>query len=157
MRTFDGLRSRCTKPCAWKASTASASWIRRSAIFRGGESGTRPGELIERLALDVLEGDERVAERVVDAEDRHDGRMVERLQSPRLREEVTPRIRIVRIAKDLQRDGAVARFVVGAPDVGRAAGADVRRETVASGDDRADIATGGRQDLGDVRTPHRSD
>jgi len=43
----------------------------------------------------------------------------------------------------LQRDGAVARFVVSTPDVGRAAGADVRRETVPAGHDGADVATGG--------------
>src|SRR5688500_1898193 len=117
---------------------------------------SRTAELIERLALDVRERDERVAQRLVDAQHRNDRGMVERLEASRFGEEVTPRIRIARVAKDLQRDGAIARFVVCTPDVGRATGADVRREAVAAGHDRADVATGSRQDLGDVGTPHKA-
>src|SRR5436190_14302935 len=118
MRTFAGLRSRCAKPCEWKASTASATWISRSAICRGGERGRRLRIPIERLTLDMLEGDERVAERVVNAEHRDDRRMVERLEPSRLRQEMATRLGVLRVAEDLQRDGAIARFVVRAPDVG---------------------------------------
>jgi hypothetical protein len=116
----------------------------------------RARELIERLAFDVLERDERVAERLVDAEHRDDRRMVERLQASRLREEVTARVGVLRIAEDLQGDRAVARLVVGAPDVRGAAGAEVRGEPVASRDHRADLAAGLGQDDRDVRALHRT-
>ena len=149
------MRSRCTKPCEWNASIGVRELDQEERDLPRRER--RTGELIERLALDVRERDERVAERLVDAQHRNDRGMVERLEASRLRQEVASRIRVMRVAEDLQRDGAIARFVVRAPDVGRAPGADVRGEAVATGHDRADVATGRRQDLGDVGTPHKSD
>ena len=121
-----------------------------------GERGRRFRIPVERLTLDVLERDERVAQRLVNAEHRDDRRMVERLEPSRLRQEMATRLGVLRVAEDLQRDGAIARFVVRAPDVGGAAGADVRREPVATGHDGADLAAVARQDLGDIRALHRS-
>src|SRR5881396_2386077 len=72
-----------------------------------GERGRRLRIPIERLTLDMLEGDERVAERVVDAEHRDDRRMVERLEPSRLRQEMATRLGVFRVAKDLEGDGAI--------------------------------------------------
>jgi hypothetical protein len=108
MSTFAGLRSRCTKPCEWNASTASAILDQQQRDLARCERSAALRDLVEWLTLDVLERDERVAQRLVDAEHRDDRWVVERLETARLREEVVSRVGIGRTAEDLHRDGAVA-------------------------------------------------
>src|SRR6478735_2248319 len=127
-RTFCGLTSRWTSP--WSCATASPS-----------EPARAHDELLQVLAVDVLEDDELPAVVGPAVDDGDDVRMREPCDRPRLAAEALDVFRVVRVVlvEDLDRDAPVELAVVCAEDARHAAGAHELLELVAVGDHLAGL------------------
>ncbi len=96
-------------------------------------NGTAPDQLLQVLAVDVLEDDELTAVVLTAVDHRDDVRMRERCDGPRLVTETPDVLGVtgVLLVQDLQRDLAVEQPVVCPIDARHAAAADERLELVA--------------------------
>ena len=116
---------------------------------RDGARAAGDDQLLERPPLDVLHDDEVRAAGLAAVEDRDDVRMRETGGVRRLPPEALDELRVVRVAvvEHLDRDLAAELLVLGEPDVGHAAAAELALEAVAAREDRAPSLVDGRHQV----------
>ena len=126
-----GLMSRCTTPCAWAASSASAICAPSSSTSSSG-SGAARDAILQRLAIEQLHHHELLAVVGADVVERADVRVIEVRDDPRFALEALDRVGVgVRFVgqeldRDLPAEPRVFRFV----DDAHAAGAEARQDLV---------------------------
>jgi hypothetical protein len=111
-----------------------------------GAGAARDDQLLEGAALDVLHDDVVRALRLAPVVDRDDVRVGEPGGVRRLPAEALDELDVVRVplVEHLDRDLAAELLVLGEPDVGHAAGAELPLEPVPAGEDRAASLVDGR-------------
>jgi hypothetical protein len=99
-------------------------------------------ELLQVLAVDVLEDDELAPVLLAAVDDRDDVRVRQLRDRPRLAAKALDVVLVPRVllVQDLERDRALEQPVVRAEDVGHAAGADQFLQLVAAHDELTDHA-----------------
>ena len=111
---FAGLMSRWTMFAVWAASSASAIWIpSRSTVSSSDWTGGEP--ILQRLALQILHGDERPSVLLADVVDRADVGMVQRRRGLRFAREAAQRLGITCqiFGDELERNGTMKPRILG--------------------------------------------
>ena len=118
-------------PSAWAASSASAIWMPKSSTVS--VSSGLPGDaVLERLAIQKLHGDERLAVVLADLVDRADVRMVQRRRGTRFAPEAFQRLRVAGhfLGQELQGHEAAKVGVLGLVDHTHPAAAELLDDAV---------------------------
>ena len=111
-----------------------------SSAVRTGSRPSRRDELLQILAVDVLEDDELAPVGLAAVDDGDDVRMLEPCGRPRLTPEALDVVLVARVVlvEDLDRNGSLEQAVVRPVDAGHASFADELLELVAARDHLAD-------------------
>ena len=133
IRTFAGLRSRCSTPCACAAARPAHNCRPMSTTFSGGSRPTRRSSAARSSPSDELHREEDHALRFADVEHAAHGRVRNLAGEPHLGEDPLARGR-TRGFDDLQRDLGFEHEIVRAPDIAHAAAADPLDHPIPAGE-----------------------